>query len=178
MKWFMNWFGDIKIFKSPMFIVFGNTSYKMKGPHERAVLNIIKKGDVLLRRYEKFISGRLIPGFYTHAAVYIGDDRVIHAIGKGVCNEDILTFMHCDYVAVLRPPEGTDADKTSKLALECVGLPYDWAFEFKNDHRYTCTELVHHCLVDDLVFDEDIKKILPDNFLRSNLQVVLETKDI
>jgi hypothetical protein len=34
-----------------------------------------------------------------------GPQRVIHSMGKGVFTEDILTFLRCDYLAVVRLPE-------------------------------------------------------------------------
>jgi hypothetical protein len=67
-------------------------------------------------------------GWYTHVALYVGEltesdrahvpakfrddaayfstgaQRVIHAMAKGVHTEDILTFLRCDYLTVLRLP--------------------------------------------------------------------------
>lgn len=87
------------------------------------------------------------PGWFTHAALYVGAlteaDRalltpafqhdasyfapgpqmVIHAMAKGVHAEDILTFLRCDYLAVLRLketltlPSGAVADLRSVRSL-------------------------------------------------------------
>jgi hypothetical protein len=69
------------------------------------------------------------PGWFTHVALYVGDltaadstgvnpifaqredyfsvgpQRVIHSMAKGVHTEDVLTFLRCDYLAVLRLPD-------------------------------------------------------------------------
>ena len=90
------------------------------------------------------------PGWYTHVALYVGDlteqdgaqvpstfqndpgyfspgpQRVIHAMAKGVHTEDILTFLRCDYLAVLRlPAELTLAPgQTADLRARCKqGVP-------------------------------------------------------
>jgi hypothetical protein len=46
------------------------------------------------------------PGFF-HA----GEEMVIHSMGKGVFVEDILTFLRCDYLAVIRLPDEISASQ-------------------------------------------------------------------
>ena len=48
------------------------------------------------------------PGFF-HA----GEQMVIHSMGKGVFVEDILTFLRCDYLAVIRLPDEISASRLS-----------------------------------------------------------------
>jgi len=51
-----------------------------------------------------------------HDAEYFqtGTQMVIHSMAKGVHVEDILTFLRCDYVAVLRLPEQLSADPADR----------------------------------------------------------------
>lgn len=82
-----------------------------------------------IRRSSLSAHGGFRPGWFTHVALYAGDlsgadrtsvnplfandpgyfsegpQRVIHSMAKGVHTEDILTFLRCDYLAVLRLPE-------------------------------------------------------------------------
>jgi len=48
------------------------------------------------------------PGFF-----HSGEQMVVHSMGKGVFVEDILTFLRCDYLAVIRLPEEISASRLS-----------------------------------------------------------------
>lgn len=87
-------------------------------------------GEFIRRSSSLSAHGGFQPGWFTHVALYVGDitesdcagvrplfagrkdyfdagpQRVIHSMAKGVHTEDVLTFLRCDYLAVLRlPPE-------------------------------------------------------------------------
>jgi hypothetical protein len=81
-----------------------------------------------IRRSSLSAHGGFKPGWFTHVALYVGDitesdragvnplfagrndyfdvgpQRVVHSMAKGVHTEDMLTFLRCDYLAVLRLP--------------------------------------------------------------------------
>ena len=102
-KFIINFFGNIVLFPRPMFIMFyGGVHYKIKGPNLRHIIETLKPGDILLRTYDNYLSSILIPGYWSHAAIYVGDNKVIHVGGDGITIEDILTFIRCDDVAILR----------------------------------------------------------------------------
>ena len=149
------------------FILFGDPSHKIKGPHMRAILNVLQPGDVLLRRFSNTLGSMLTPGYFSHAAFYAGDNKVIHMLGEGIVEEDILTFMCCDDVAVLRPPVGLidQATQRAKMYLN-FDIEYDYYFDTVSKSRFYCTEFV------DNLFDYPVKSIikennaiLPDDFL-------------
>jgi hypothetical protein len=138
-------FGDVQFFKQPMFcLLWGDTHYKVKGEEARVILDKLKKGDILLARYDRYVSSWFIPGFYTHVALYIGDKKVIHAVTKGVKEDDILSLLRCDYICVLRPRGVTDEEvnRAVKTAKGFVGLKYDFIFNNETDDRLYCSELV------------------------------------
>ncbi len=148
--------GDIKVFgwTHPMWFEINAHGYRLKGAVYRKIRNLIKPGDIILRRYEGYLSSYMIPGFWNHAGLYIGDDgekieQVIHAVSEGVIQEDILNFMRTDHMIVLRlaPQEGneTAASEAVNKAKSIVGKPYDFGFDFKDTNRFSCTELVTHC---------------------------------
>ncbi len=66
---FIKVFGDIKIFKFPMFILYDPGSYRVKGDDIREVLDLVRPGDILLRGYVNYLDGYIIPGFFSHAGL-------------------------------------------------------------------------------------------------------------
>jgi hypothetical protein len=153
----------------------------------------LQPGDILLQRREWYLTNVGIPGFWTHAALFIGsptqrnafsqypevkdwleqmgadsmdnliqqrypdaycgmqtpyhrDGRlpeVLEALSPGV----ILTSLHysatCDSLAVLRP-RLPPADRAAAVvrAMQYHGRPYDYTFDFMNDERLVCTEVI------------------------------------
>ena len=150
-----------------MFINFGCTAYKMRGDDIRKVLNTIKPGDVLLRRYDHYISGLMIPGYFTHAAIYVGDDTIIHMIGDGICEEDILMFCRCDEIAIIH----CNDEQLSKTAVDKAKsyleqqIEYDFNFDFSDSAQLSCTELVNDVYNGPTITKMKRSYIMPDDFL-------------
>ncbi len=146
--------GDIKVFgwTHPMWFEINAHGYRLKGAIYRKIRNLIKPGDIILRRYEGYLSSYMIPGYWNHAGIYVGDidgkpEQVVHAVSEGVMQEDILNFMRTDHMCILRPKtkeNGTSQEAIEK-AVKVVGSPYDFGFDFKDSNRFSCTELVAYC---------------------------------
>lgn len=124
---FLTIFGDIKVYKRPLFLVYDPGSYLVKGKDIREVIKIVQPGDILVRKYRNYLDGFFIPGYFSHVGLYLGpvkeedidlvpferrkkqfqwgDQMVIHALAEGVLIEDLLNFCRTDYLAVLRFPE-------------------------------------------------------------------------
>jgi hypothetical protein len=191
--------GDLKVFRWPLWLVYDPGSYRVKGRDAREVLELVRPGDVLVRGFDAYLDGKLIPGLFSHAGLYLGrtteedvagapahhrgrvvagPQTVIHAIAEGVRTEDLLDFCRCDRLVVLRfpavlradpaaPPDDPsrlDADERAlrdrlagggevpfaeawplvrRAALAQIGRGYDFAFDFTDPRRLSCTELVH-----------------------------------
>lgn len=148
------------------FMLFGDPGPKIKGPDMRSILDVLQPGDVLLRRFSNTLGSILTPGYFSHAAFYYGDNKVIHMLGEGIVEQDILTFMCCDDVVVLRPPSEKIllAREKSQFYLK-ENIEYDYHFDKVSKKRFYCTEFV------DNIFDYPVKSIikhndiLPDDFL-------------
>jgi hypothetical protein len=99
--------------------------------------------------------------FRSNANYYApGPQRVVHALAHGVHTEDILSFVRCDYLMVLRLPEQIATGRAGEVlgrdevlaqvrrhALGEIGSGYNFLFEGSHDRRrYTCAEFVYHCL--------------------------------
>ena len=134
-------FGDIKVFRWPLWIVYDPDMYGMTGSKIRAVLDIIKPGDIVLRGYRHYADGYFIPGKYSHSGIYIGDNMVVHAVSDGVSKIDILDFLMCDVCCVLRPKSPEAAKHAVEKVQSYIGTAYDFDFS-KGDKALYCHELV------------------------------------
>jgi len=167
----ISWFADIRIYKGG-FVLFGPSSYQLKGNTMRQILNQIQPGDILLRRYSHYVGSLLISGYFSHAAIYVGDNEIIHMLGDGIDKEDILVFLRCDGIALLRPKTPELAQKivqNAKMYFD-LRIRYDYDFNTRDSDKFYCTEFVDKC-ADNIVL-KSLKKrkaIIPDDFLNETL---------
>jgi len=129
--------GGLKVFRWPMWLVYDPGSYRVKGRDAREVMELARPGDVLVRGYDDYLDGKLIPGLFSHAGLYlgrttdadvaaapprhrsriaVGPQTVIHAIAEGVRTEDLLDFCRCDRLVVLRFPAAMRAEPGAPAA--------------------------------------------------------------
>lgn len=158
--------GDIYLTVHPCFIFYKPQFHKLKGHEIRAVLNTVKPGDILLRRYHGYLNTFLTPGFWGHAGLYIGKNNIIHSLSKGVSKEDILDFCRCDDIAIVRIRKiSRDSIKTAILhakRLEESNTLYDFDFTIDNNKLY-CTELID--VVYNNIFEQEYENKLGKNVL-------------
>lgn len=136
-------FGDIKVFKAPMFLIYAPRGYQVRGADCRDAMRVAQPGDLLVRGYIDYLDGYFIPGFFSHAGTYVGEltkndlveaegidaeslfeagpQMVVHAKAEGVLCEDLLDFCRTDRMAILRLPEKIkhegEAPLTTKIPL-------------------------------------------------------------
>jgi 1-acyl-sn-glycerol-3-phosphate acyltransferase len=133
---------------------------------------VLRPGDLLLMRSEHKITTALLPGFWVHAALYVGNRDelrqlglsehptvrkawpaipkesrwgvVLEAISPRVTLTPLEKCLHVDHVAVLRP-NLADAEGREALveAFSHYGKPYDYEFDFNVTTRLVCSELVY-----------------------------------
>lgn len=143
--------GDIKwhgLFH-PFWFTINAKTFQLKGKHYRELEKLIQPGDIVIRRFEGYVDKWLIPGWWNHAGVYVGevegkDHKVVHAISDGVVVDDLIDFMRTDHMIVLRAPDGNQ-EEAVRRAKAAIGSEYDFAFDFTETVRFSCTELVSHC---------------------------------
>lgn len=149
----LKFLSDVRVY--PLGIVlYGQTGYKVKGPHIEKIDALLKPGDVLLTRYDHYLGyllGDLIgAGYYGHAGLYVGDNtdgpqRVLHMLGGGLKSESIYTFLRKDHVLILRARENM-AFAAAKRAKQMYSDGVDYDFDFETDNEtYYCFEFVWHC---------------------------------
>ncbi|MFO1499994.1 MAG: YiiX/YebB-like N1pC/P60 family cysteine hydrolase [Verrucomicrobiota bacterium] len=135
---------------------------------------LLNPGDVLLIRAEEKLSA-LLPGFWAHAALYIGDradlepfglaqhrlamphwneverqavafGAVIEAISPRVLVNSLDHSLQADHVLVLRPNLPREEIASAiGEAFGHVGKPYDFEFDFNVSTRVVCTEVIYRC---------------------------------
>lgn len=165
----VRFFTDIRIYVGGI-IFFGDSHYQVKGPHIRSLLSNLQPGDVLLRRHSHYVGSLIVPGYWSHIALYVGADRVIHMLGTGITDEDILTFTRCDDIAILRHSDKNIIAPAVARAYEQLesGVEYDYDFNTDSSERFYCSEFVDYCfdyLDKEKIFSK-MAQILPDDFLK------------
>ena len=133
----------------PFWITINAKTFRLKGKHYREVEQLIQPGDIVLRRFEGYVDKVLIPGFWNHAGIYVGEidnekHQVIHAISDGIVVDDLIDFMRTDHVVVLRAPK-EQREEAINRSKTTIGSEYDFAFDFKETLRFSCTELIGYC---------------------------------
>ena len=153
---------NTKIYPYPGFILFSDASYKVKGPLMREVIDALQPGDILLRMYDHYVGSYFIPGYWTHSAHFEGPNNVIHMLGEGIVEEDILTFLRCDDVCVLRSNKGIESVQNAVVEARKKldeGIKYDYHASLTSKDYMYCTEFTNH--IHELGLD-DSKIIMPD----------------
>ncbi len=125
---------------------------------------LLMPGDVLVTRHEDALSNLFLPGYWPHAALYLGTEGqraelglvggklagapagtcVLEAKKDGVLFRCLDETLHVDAFLVLRPllkPEQILA--ALKRAISHEGKLYDFLFDFKKADRLACTELIY-----------------------------------
>lgn len=130
----------------------------------------LQPGDILLEKTPFALTDKTIPGHFGHAALYIGTNDQLRALGAldlsqvkehlaqigsgqvvlealrgGVVLNTLEHFMNIDDVAVLRPYQlAPEALRDSiGLALSNFGKRYDFNFDVNTTETIVCSELVY-----------------------------------
>jgi len=134
----------------------------------------VRPGDILLRRCDVFVSNLFLPGWWGHAALFVGgradvdrlglaDDAgvrphledmerrgldIVEAVGDGVTLSTLAHFLEADHAAVLRPryPDDEARRLAIRRAYAHLGKAYDFEFDFESDDVLVCSELCWRAL--------------------------------
>lgn len=137
----------------------------------------IRPLDVIVVSNKGRLSGRLIPGVYSHAGIVLGDEGALRRLGlwdhpalapwradvaagrivmetdeRGVHLASIADMLDTDRVVVLRPRDETrrPADRRAGVLrlLAHGGCPFDFHFDLRDGDTLFCVELIAHALPD------------------------------
>jgi hypothetical protein len=134
------------------------------------VSSSLKAGDILLEKTPFRLTDKLIPGYWGHAAVWIGTEAelkelgiwdnplvvrhrdeiregrlVVEALRSGVEMNTIQHFLNIDSFGILRRPDQSREVRANTViqALRQVGKPYDFNFDVESKERVYCSKLVY-----------------------------------
>lgn len=134
------------------------------------VKSTLQAGDILLEKTPFRLTDTFIPGHWGHAAVWIGSETELRALGiwehpvtrkhheairagrsvvealrSGVEINPIEHFMNIDDLGVLRHTSLPRQKRAEVIlqALRQVGKPYDFNFDAQTTHRVFCSKLVY-----------------------------------
>lgn len=140
-------FGDIKIFKWPMFVVYDASSFRIKGDDTRKIIEILKPGDVVMRAYRSYLDGYFIPtgeSRCSHSGLYVGNGQIIHSIAEGCQKDDIIDYCRADRIMILRPRRWQRRAIIHAERCASENTPYDFDFE-PDAGKYYCHEFTASC---------------------------------
>ena len=125
----------------------------------------LRAGDVIITRHDDAMSNLFLPGFWPHAALYLGDESERAKLGlddslpggrslagclfleakkDGVLIRALEETMSVDAFMVLRPRLDTSYRvEALRRALSHEGKLYDFTFDFRVADRMACTEVIY-----------------------------------
>jgi hypothetical protein len=143
--------------------------------HVRQAQGRLQPGDLMFRHRYGRLSNFVIPGFWTHSAVYLGkeadllalglelppqivaglraglpeDAYVIEGVGEGVVVNRLQVNMDCDDVVAFRP-RLTKEQRVTFIGrtFDYLGCDYDYDFDIATADKLTCVELIWRCVGD------------------------------
>ena len=130
------------------------------------IAELLRPGDVLVTRHDHAVSNLFLPGYWPHAALYIGfehdrqrlgieidadrserwsgDRCVLEALKDGVRFRPLEQTLGVDAVAVLRPVlSEADVARGITRVVQHEGKLYNFDFDFFRSDRLVCTEVVY-----------------------------------
>ena len=154
------------ICKKPLWFMWNPKLHKIKGFEIRKIIDSMKEGDIILRRFNGYLNTIFTPGFWSHAALVISNKTVIHALASGVVKEDIIDYCRTDNICLIRRKNITDEEieKIIRIANGMIidNIQYDFDFSDNNGKVY-CTEFIN--IVNDEIYRDDYKIIMGNNIL-------------
>lgn len=134
--------------------------------HIAEIAGILQPGDILVTRHDHALTNLFLPGFWPHAALYVGtvtqrealgitadvarlerwsgQKCVLEALKDGVLFRPLHETLAVDNVAVLRPAlSGKAVRQAVERAILHEGKLYNFDFDFFNAERLVCTEVIY-----------------------------------
>lgn len=167
---------------------------------EKLTLSQLQAGDILLEKTPFRLTDKMIPGYWGHAAIWIGNKQelenqglwntplvakyhkqiqkqhgVVKALPDGTAMNTIGHFLNIDDLLVLRKKNFTrlDQKRVIELSLRQVGNPYDFNYDIETTDKIVCSQLVYLAYTDiDWPTDNLVGRytISPDNIAQKALQ--------
>lgn len=124
------------------------------------LFSVVKEGDIICRLGDRFWSQvfkdySVTDKRYSHMGIIHIEDgqiNVIHSEGTTEPGKDYVKQESLDdfikiarSIGIYRLNE-TDGNTIAASALQYIGFPFDWKFDFEDEAKIYCTELLYHVL--------------------------------
>src|SRR3972149_3283542 len=143
-RWFLKTTVAISKWASKIHVPFSRK--RLTGLDYYEIQPLLSPGTVLLTRTDGELSNVGIPGFWSHVALYLGNNTVIEATTHGVVETDLVTFlMGKDYACALDPRFTVTLDQSQLICLKAItqkGKQYDYEFNTSDITKFYCSELI------------------------------------
>lgn len=130
----------------------------------------LRAGDILLEKTPFRLTDKLIPGYWGHAAVWVGSEQelrdlgiwddpvvfpyqaeirsgrqVVEALRSGVEINSLEQFINIDSLGVMRRTNDSPEQRAQVIlqAMRQIGKPYDFNFEVESKRGVYCSKLVY-----------------------------------
>ncbi len=121
----------------------------------------LEPGDIIVTRHDDALSNLFLPGYWPHAAFYMGSPQQLKQLGithhltapehdiieakkDGVKFRAHAETLNVDHFVILRPKISKEARvKAVSNAISHAGKRYDFLFDFTKANRLACTELIY-----------------------------------
>lgn len=121
------------------------THKKLTYKHVVHLEEIMEPGDILITRTNGELTTLVVPGFWKHAAIYMGNSKTVDAVFAGVSERWLADLiMSTDYVAVMRVKDIDVHGQVDliEFAQDQIGKPYDFEMRGTDISALYCSELV------------------------------------
>jgi len=124
------------------------TPKRVPGEPLEAIRGFLKPGDILVTRHRDALTNVFLPGYWPHAALYVGEQEagcnVIEAKKDGVRLRELDETLAVDSFVVLRADvEDAVLGEVVSRSMSHVGKLFDFAFDYRQADRLACTALVY-----------------------------------
>lgn len=142
------------------------------------VLSLMLPGDVLLSREKWHFTNLFIPGYWSHAALFGGENEVVEAVAPRVRRQHFFDWVLRKHSwCVLRVKESYNGQLAFDYAWSTIKAAYDYNFSLQNDRLY-CSEMVWLALNKPFAVDGPC---VPQDFyqamIRGELELIHERRD-
>ena len=137
---------------------------------EQLILSKLQPGDILLEKTPFRLTDKMIPGYWGHAAIWLGNQQELIELGlwntpiiqdyqQQIQNQQLLVealrdgtkmntlnhFLNIDDLVILRQKNITRQDKKQiiELTLRQIGKPYDFNYDVETTDKIVCSQLVY-----------------------------------
>jgi len=122
------------------------------------IQKILEPGDILITRHKRAMTNLFLPGYWPHAALYIGNENkyvdeknkwnkkfnTFEALKDGVHFRELTETLNVDAFVVIKPNlSDVDIGKAINRITVHAGKAYNFDFDFFGAEKLVCTEVIY-----------------------------------